>query len=1546
MIGALRKVTSIAFLAVLPLVMLAGCFGLPGSESTDPEVTRRPPRITGATGSEEDASVRPTQFVRQTEPTEAPPPPGPTVPPTAAPAEQPLPAQPPEGPGPTATLAELLPPGQREDREALEALYIATDGPNWRNNANWMSSAPVGEWFGVETAANGRVVVLDLQENNLSGEIPPELGNLSHLQEIHLYINNLTGEIPPELGLLDSLQFLGLFTNHLGGALPPELGDLAQLRFLHLFSNELTGTIPRELGNLGNLEWLGLDDNQLDGPIPSELGNLSNLERLEISQNRLAAQIPPDLARLSKLEVLRVSGNRLTGTIPQEFAERAGQLQFFAEGNQLTGCISEQLRQKFTENSTTGLPDCASQAPQPPADRASRPAMNPELAVHAFAVGSASPIEELQPGQNITLEAQVRNEGAGESASTTLRYYRSNDNILSARDVQVGTSGVESIRPGAGLSHAIQVAVPSSPGTFYYGACIDAVAGDSNSGNNCLTSTKVVVVSQANARRATPDLVVRNPGRSGSGPVYPGQPFTFEAQVENIGDSQAGPTTLRYYGSGDATITTSDAQVGTDSVASVQSGRSSRQSIQFTAPSSPGTYYYGACVDAVSDESDTANNCSRGVRVSIGTQPKPDLVVLSVEKVGSGPVFVGQQISLQAEVENIGDAQASGTTLRYYRSSDATITTGDVQVGTDSVASVQSSRSSRQSLQFNAPSNVGTYYYGVCVDAVSDESDTANNCSQGVRVSVGTQPKPDLVVLSVEKVGSGPVFVGQQITLQAEVENIGDAQANATTLRYYQSNDGSINTRDRQIRTHGVEPVQPGRNSPQSIQFNAPSSVGTYYYGACVDAVSGESDITNNCSQGVRVSVGTQPKPDLVVRSVGKVESDPLFAGGQFTLQATVVNIGDGAATSARLRYFLSSDANINRSDTPYGTDLTGTVPAGGNSPQSIPVTAPARPGTYYFGACVDAVSGESDITNNCSNSVRVTIGTEPKPDLVVRNVRKAESGPIFVGERFTLQATVVNIGNAAATSARLRYFLSSDANINRSASPFGTDPVGTVPAGGNSPQSIPVTTPARPGTYYFGACVDAVSGESDTANNCSASMRLELTERPTVKLKVDSFKVEDPDPYEGDRIALTATVGNDGNADSSEINVYFFQSSTRAFNSPSNRLVQFEAVMEAQLYLDFLYLHTAPSPAGTYYYGVCVEALSNELNANDKCFGPIRVVVRERARPDLLVRAFSANEGRIDPSDEFTMSTIVRNQGNGGAGRTRLNLYISQNAQVATNSGNILRSFDVAALGPAPDERQLNLVADAPSQIGTYYLRVCVSAPSGESNTQNNCSTTDSIEVRRAFRPDLVAAISYVGESGIIYSGGRYEVSGGVRNYGTATSERTVLRYYRSEDQTISDDDEELGFLGVKPLEPGGGGSGEITALAPRESDVTYYFYVCLDGGFASSDGECSSLIPGRVIEPLYWNNEECSFSDDLFVDNLSFTADIGAFRWVRDARVKGVFVIFLLGVETSRISVDEGFGSLEQYETKEITINRRITSPGHTFTDVDCKLELDWRY
>ena len=109
------------------------------------------------------------------------------------------------GPDQTAsTPAATAPPaasGSAEtDREALVALYNATDGENWSNSDNWLSDAPLGEWEGVHTYDDGRVSGLALFDNALSGEIPPELSNLEILSRLNLAGNQLTGEIPPELG--------------------------------------------------------------------------------------------------------------------------------------------------------------------------------------------------------------------------------------------------------------------------------------------------------------------------------------------------------------------------------------------------------------------------------------------------------------------------------------------------------------------------------------------------------------------------------------------------------------------------------------------------------------------------------------------------------------------------------------------------------------------------------------------------------------------------------------------------------------------------------------------------------------------------------------------------------------------------------------------------------------------------------------------------------------------------------------------------------------------------------------------------------------------------------------------------------------------------------------------------------------------------------------------------------------------------------------------------------------------------------------------------
>ena len=137
------------------------------------------------------------------------------------------------------------------DRAALIALYNATGGANWNDNTNWLTNAPLEQWYGVSRDGNGRVAGLDLY-GQLTGELPPELGNLTYLVTLDLGLNQLAGKIPSELGDLGNLVRLYLYSND-PGEIPSNLGNLHRLNRLLLYGNQLTKEIPPELGNLSNL---------------------------------------------------------------------------------------------------------------------------------------------------------------------------------------------------------------------------------------------------------------------------------------------------------------------------------------------------------------------------------------------------------------------------------------------------------------------------------------------------------------------------------------------------------------------------------------------------------------------------------------------------------------------------------------------------------------------------------------------------------------------------------------------------------------------------------------------------------------------------------------------------------------------------------------------------------------------------------------------------------------------------------------------------------------------------------------------------------------------------------------------------------------------------------------------------------------------------------------------------------------------------------------------------------------------------------------------
>ena len=1009
-----------------------------------------------------------------------------------------------------------------------------------------------------------------------------------------------------------------------------------------------------------------------------------------------------------------------------------------------------------------------------------------------------------------------------------------------------------------------------------------------------------------------PDLVVETPTVSESAPTA-GKRLSLRATVRNRGSERSDSTRLRYILSPDASIPTADAELASDYVSRLRASGSGPEWVYLTAPEAPGTYYLGACVEAVPGEADTTNNCSQAVAIAVGAAPTPDLVVETPAVSESAPA-AGERLRLRATVRNQGTGRSDSTTLRYYQSPDASISAADTELESDYVSRLSASGSGPEWVYLTAPEAPGTYYYGACVDAVPDEADTTNNCSQAVAVAVGAAPAPDLVV-DAPTVSEHAPAAGARFRLNATVRNQGTGRSESTTLRYYQSPDASISAADTELESDYVSRLSASRSGAEWAYLTAPAAAETYYYGACVEPVANELDTTNNCSAAVAVTVGGAPAPDLVVDAPTVSERAPA-AGASLRLNATVRNQGTGRSDATTLRYYLSTDAVITAGDTELGTDAVSALSPSRAGSEDTGVTAPEAAGAYYYGACVEAVPRELDTSNNCSQAVAVTVGSAPAPAAAATRDREAlvalyhatdgpgwrhsddwlsdEPAGAWYGVTTNAAGRVVRLdltnnqlsGELPAELGRLselKWLLLSyneldgelPAELGRLSS-LVTLRITRSQLSGQIPSELGQLASLE-GLYLnfnaLGGEIPAGLGRLSGLEELDLSWNALGGEIPAAlgglsgleKLDLSDNDLSGTIPAELAQISgLEELDLSDNDLDGAIPPALGRLAKLEELHLSDNALSgEIPAELGRLANLDLLYLFgndlsgEIPAELGrlsdlTYLY-LARNALSG-------CVPEALRAVQWNdfgrlglpfcgAVPDLVVEPPTVSESAPAAGARFTLHATVRNQGASRSDSTRLRYYRSTDGTITTGDTEVGSDF-VSRLAASAGGAE-SIALEAPQAAGTYYYGACVEAVPGEADTTNNCSAAVAVTVGSGPAPDLVVETPTVSESAPD-AGERLTLRATVRNRGSGRSDSTTLRYYLSTDASITAGDTAVGTDPVSALSPSRTGAESTGVIAPSAAG-TYYYGACVDAvpGEKDATNNCSAAVAVTVGSP-----------------------------------------------------------------------------------------------
>ena len=866
-----------------------------------------------------------------------------------------------------------------------------------------------------------------------------------------------------------------------------------------------------------------------------------------------------------------------------------------------------------------------------------------------------------------------------------------------------------------------------------------------------------------------PDLVVESPSVSVN-PLTPEQAFTLSATVRNQGGEAAASTTLRYYRSSDATITRQDTQLDTDWISGMDSSRTRSASANLTAPSTAGTYYYGACVDGVTDESDTTNNCSSGVRVTVEAQAKP-----TITSVSNASATEGSSLTFTV--------QLSGSTTQretyYYSAYNGTAESGDYAAADEQTVQVSSGNSSftiQVRTNQDADSDDETFYLYVTGEA--NHPNSAPGSSQ--YRATGTIRDDDSSTDDHSNIRSGATSLSVGGSQSGQIETGSDVDyfrvqvSGSGTLTVYTT--GSLDTVGRLESSSGSS-LSNDDDSGNDSNFRIAQTVsaGTYY-------VKVESYESNTGSYTLHASFSaTSPTPQVSIANASATEGNTL----SFTVTLSP------APTQSVTYYYATYQGTARGGGQDYqGSYATALTFSSGQTSKTISVST------------IDDTEDESDE----QFYVYITDASSKHPNSGTPS-DYLDSATGTIRDNDDTATPQVSIADASATEGNsLSFTVTLSPAPTQSTTYYYATYQGTARGGGQDYQGSYATaltfSSGQTSKTISVSTIDDTEDESDEqfyVYITDASSKHPNSGTPSDYLDSATGTIRDNDDTVTPQVSIanaSATEGNTLNftvtlspAPTQSVTYYYatYQSTARGggqdYQGHYATALTFSSGQTSKT-ISVSTIDDTEDESDEQFYVYITDASSKHPNSGtpsdylDSATGTIRDNDEATpTSPDLIVSSASLDDTTVEQGDRIRIDVTIRNQGDGRAGSSRVGYYTTINGSLTLLDYDSVSSLNA---GSSADEYENLSTSDLTP--GTYCIGVRADYRKrvDESDETNNNYTSSNLcfTVTTPALPDLIVSSASL-DATTVEQGDRIRIDVTVKNQGDGRAGSSRVGYY-----------------------------------------------------------------------------------------------------------------------------------------------------------------------